>query len=175
MQKKVDKILQQAETEHKFFKLNKERIYLKKIIEETIDEFKPAAEHRKGRIEFDDQAGNPEILADRYHLSGILINLIDNSLKYTEKPPFVKIILSGNSGKVILRLEDNGTGIEKKFIRKVFMPFFRVPSGNVHNVKGTGLGLSYVKRICELHGWTIKIESEPAKGTRFTVSIPKEK
>ncbi len=174
LQKKVDKILQQAETEHRFFKLNKEIISLKKVIVEVMDEFKPAAEHRNGRIEFDDLSGNSEILADRYHLSGILINLVDNSLKYTDKPPAIKIILADNGGKLVLRMEDTGMGIEKKYIRKLFMPFFRVPSGNVHNVKGTGLGLSYVKRICDLHGWKIRIESEPGKGTVVVLIIPKK-
>jgi len=174
LQKKVDKILQQAETEHRFFKLNKENISLTTVIEEVIDEFKPAAEHRNGRIEFEDRAGNPEILADRYHLSGILINLVDNSLKYTDKPPAIKIILAQNSGKLVLRMEDTGMGIEKKYIRKLFMPFFRVPSGNVHNVKGTGLGLSYVKRICDLHGWKIRIESEPGKGTVVVLILAKK-
>jgi len=174
LQKKVDKILQQAETEHRFFKLNKENISLTTVIEELIDEFKPAAEHRNGHIEFEDRAGNPEIHADRYHLSGILINLVDNSLKYTDKPPVIKIILAESNGKLLLRMEDTGMGIEKKYIRKLFMPFFRVPSGNVHNVKGTGLGLSYVKRICDLHGWKIRIESEPGKGTVVDLIIPKK-
>jgi len=174
LQKKVDKILQQAETEHKFFKLNKEKLVIKDLIEEIADEFKPAAEHRKGRIELENLAGNPVILADRYHLSGILINLIDNALKYTDKPPLIRISLISNSRKIYIKLEDNGIGIDKKYIRKVFMPFFRVPSGNVHNVKGSGLGLSYVKRICDLHGWKIRIESEPGKGTGITLTIPKE-
>jgi two-component system, OmpR family, phosphate regulon sensor histidine kinase PhoR len=173
LHKKVDKVLQQAETEHKFFILNKERLILKDLVEETVDEFRPAAEHRKGRVEIDNQAGNPVILADRYHLSGILINLIDNSLKYNDEPPLVIITISEKSGKILLKVEDNGTGINKKYIRKVFMPFFRVPSGNIHNVKGSGLGLSYVKKICDLHGWGTRIESEPGKGTGITLTIPK--
>jgi two-component system phosphate regulon sensor histidine kinase PhoR len=173
LHKKVDKILQQAETEHKFFRLNKERLLLKDVIEETVDEFRPAAEHRNGRVEIDNKAGNPSILADRYHLSGILINLIDNALKYTDKPPRVTITVTEKSGKILLKVEDTGTGIEKKYIRKIFMPFFRVPSGNIHNVKGSGLGLSYVKKICDLHGWRIRIESEPGKGTGITLTIPK--
>jgi two-component system, OmpR family, phosphate regulon sensor histidine kinase PhoR len=173
LQKKVDKILQQAETEHKFFKLNKERINLTEFLKETIDEFNPAAEHRNGRLELEIHAIHPDILADRYHLSGILINLIDNSLKYTENPPVVQFTLTENTQKLYLKLQDTGTGIDKQYIRKVFMPFFRVPSGNIHNVKGSGLGLSYVKRICDLHGWKIKIESEPGKGTAITLTIPK--
>ncbi|HPI85049.1 MAG TPA: ATP-binding protein, partial [Bacteroidales bacterium] len=111
--------------------------------------------------------------ADRYHFSGILINLIDNSLKYTSKPPDVCITLSANPKRVFIKLEDKGTGIDSKYLRKVFMPFFRVPSGNIHNVKGTGLGLSYVKQVCDLHGWKVKIESAPGQGTTVTISIPK--
>jgi two-component system, OmpR family, phosphate regulon sensor histidine kinase PhoR len=172
LRKKVDNILQQAETEHKFFRLNKERILLKGLIEETVDEFRLAAEHRNGLVIIDNKAGNPAIFADRYHLSGILINLIDNALKYTNKPPLVTISMTENSGKILLIVEDAGSGIEKKYIRKVFMPFFRVPSGNIHNVKGSGLGLSYVKKICDLHKWRIRIESEPGIGTRIILTIP---
>jgi len=173
LQNKVDKILQQAETEHKFFKLNKERILLKEFLENAIDEFRPAAEHRNGQMELDNRAGNPSIIADRYHLSGILVNLLDNALKYTDKAPVVTISVVEKSPNIILKIKDTGTGIDKKYIRKVFMPFFRVPSGNIHNVKGSGLGLSYVKRICDLHGWKIRIESEPGNGTGITLIIPK--
>jgi two-component system phosphate regulon sensor histidine kinase PhoR len=173
LQNKVDKILQQAETEHKFFKLKKERLLLGDLIAEAVDEFKPLAEHRNGRLVCENHTGNPVILADKYHLSGILINLIDNALKYTDKPPLVTIRVTEKPGKILLKVEDTGAGIDKKYIRKVFMPFFRVPSGNIHNVKGSGLGLSYVKKICDLHGWKIRIESEPGNGTGITVTIPK--
>jgi two-component system, OmpR family, phosphate regulon sensor histidine kinase PhoR len=173
LQKKVDKILQQAETEHKFFRLNKERILLMELTEEVADEFKPATEHRNGRLEIVNLAGNPVIFADRYHLSGILINLIDNALKYTDNPPLVTITIVEKPGRYLFKVADTGSGIEKKYFRKVFMPFFRVPSGNIHNVKGSGLGLSYVKKICNLHRWKIKIESKPGIGTGITITIPK--
>jgi two-component system phosphate regulon sensor histidine kinase PhoR len=173
LQNKVDRILLHAETEHRFFKLNKEKLLLYPVIEEIAGEFRPVAEHRKGRLETEDHAGNPLVLADKYHLSGIFINLIDNALKYTEAPPDIMITVLEKAGKVVVIVKDSGSGIDKKFIRKVFMPFFRVPSGNIHNVKGSGLGLSYVKRVCDLHGWKIKIESEPGKGTAITVTIPK--
>jgi two-component system phosphate regulon sensor histidine kinase PhoR len=174
LQNKVDKILQHAETEHKFFKLNKEKILITDLLDETIDEFRHTVEHRNGSINFENFTENPAILADRYHLSGILINLIDNSLKYTDKAPEIRISLTASTSKVYLKLEDSGSGIDKKYIRKIFMPFFRIPSGNVHNVKGSGLGLSYVKRVCDLHKWKISIESEPDKGTSITITIPKE-
>lgn len=173
LQNKVDRILQQAETEHKFFKIRKEKLRLNEILAEVTDEFTPSFTHREGRLELAINAGDPYILADRYHLTGILINLIDNTLKYTDKPPEVRITTTERSGKIILAILDTGAGIEKKYIRKVFMPFFRVPSGNIHNVKGSGLGLSYVKKICDLHRWKIKIDSEPGKGTGITITIPK--
>jgi two-component system, OmpR family, phosphate regulon sensor histidine kinase PhoR len=173
LQKKVDKILLQSETEHKFFRLNKEKLNLADVVLEIAEEFKPSVEHLEGRLDVDIQTRGVLIQADRYHLSGLLINLIDNSLKYTDKPPFVRISLTENDRKVFLKLEDNGTGIDKKYIRKVFMPFFRVPSGNIHNVKGSGLGLSYVKRISDLHRWKIRIESEPGTGTGVLITMPK--
>ncbi len=173
LQKKVDRILQHAETEHKFFRLNKERLDLTSVVEETAGEFRPVVEHRDGRLVTENLAGNPVILADKHHLSGILINLIDNAIKYTDTPPVINIRLTGTVNKVILEVKDSGSGIDKKHIRKVFMPFFRIPSGNIHNVKGSGLGLSYVKKVCDLHGWKVRIESEPGKGTVITVTMKK--
>lgn len=173
LQKKVDKILVHAETENKFFRLNTQKLYPEDVVTEVLEELKPSVEHSNGVVRFTVQSGNQLINADRYHFSGILINLIDNSLKYTSKPPDVCITLSANPKRVFIKLEDKGTGIDSKYLRKVFMPFFRVPSGNIHNVKGTGLGLSYVKQVCDLHGWKVKIESAPGQGTTVTISIPK--
>lgn len=174
LQNKVDKILLQAESEHKFFKLNRKELNLATVITEIAEEFKPAIEHRHGTIEFDLAVPDPVILADQYHLSGILINLVDNALKYTDTAPVIRINLSEQKAKLILSIKDSGKGIDKKYIRKVFMPFFRVPSGNIHNVKGSGLGLSYVKRICDLHGWKIRILSEPGAGTTIMITIPQK-
>jgi two-component system phosphate regulon sensor histidine kinase PhoR len=175
LQNKVDNILQQSETENKFFSLNKEVVLLTNMLREIADEFRSRAEHKGGVIRLEDKAGNPKILADRYHLNGLMINLIDNALKYTSRPPEVNIELVEDSGKIHLTLNDNGDGIEKKYLKRIFMPFFRIPSGNVHNVKGSGLGLSYVKKICELHRWKIKITSEPGSGSVITLIIPKAK
>ncbi|HNQ82057.1 MAG TPA: HAMP domain-containing sensor histidine kinase [Bacteroidales bacterium] len=173
LQKKVDKILVHAETENRFFRLNKQKFDPQDVVTEVLEELRPSAEHAGGTLRFLPAAQSSFILADRYHFSGILINLIDNSLKYTSKPPDVCITLSANPKRVFIKLEDKGTGIDSKYLRKVFMPFFRVPSGNIHNVKGTGLGLSYVKQVCDLHGWKVKIESAPGQGTTVTISIPK--
>lgn len=173
LQDKVDRILQQAETEKSFFNLDREKVLLGGLVLEIAEEFRSRAEHPGGSITVEDRAGNPAVMADRHHLSGILINLVDNALKYTSRPPEVSLRLEERRDKIFLSVIDRGDGIEKKFHRRIFMPFFRVPSGNVHNVKGSGLGLSYVQRVCELHRWKVRLESEPGQGTTIVIIIPK--
>jgi two-component system phosphate regulon sensor histidine kinase PhoR len=173
MHNKVDKVLLQAATEQRFFRINKEKFPLKDFLSDIKDEFNSRVEHADGKILLDCPPGNPSIMADKTHFSGVMINLLDNALKYTVNPPEIFINLTEQGNKIILSVRDNGVGIEKKHLQRVFMPFFRVPSGNIHNVKGSGLGLSYVKRICNLHGWKIRVESEPGKGTTVKMTIPK--
>lgn len=175
MQNKIEKVLQQAETEQRLFTLNKEIIPLREFLTDLKEKFRHRLEHEQGKIGFECIAGNPVILADKTHFAGLLINLIDNSIKYTERPPEIMIKVEEAGGLLRLSITDNGTGIEKKHLKRIFMPFFRVSSGNIHNVKGSGLGLTYVKKICELHGWKIRLESEPGKGTIVLIAIPKIK
>ena len=138
-----------------------------------MEEFKSRIENKNGHIVLNDLTGNMKIMADRYHFTGIMINLVDNALKYTGRPPEINIQAAESKDRINIIVSDNGEGIEKKFLKRVFMPFFRVPSGNVHNVKGSGLGLSYVRKICDLHRWKVWINSEPGKGTIVTISLPK--
>ena len=173
MQKKVNSILLQAETEHRSFGLKRQRISLPEMITEVMDEFRSRVEHRNGSLVFDNRAGDVFVMADRFHFAGLLINLIDNSLKYAERQPEVGIVLEELKDHLTLKVADNGTGIGKKDLKRVFDEFYRVPSGNVHNVKGSGLGLAYVRRIIRLHRWKLQVESEPGKGTVMTIIIPK--
>lgn len=172
MQSKVDRVLQQAETEKKFFILNKEKVNVIEVLMEVADEFRSRVEHQNGKIVTEDLAGSPEVLADRQHLAGVMINLLDNAVKYAAGPPVVLLRLSRSRSSLEVSVTDNGPGIEKKHLKRIFMPFYRVPSGNVHNVKGSGLGLSYVQRICELHRWKMRIDSLPGQGTTVTVIMP---
>ncbi len=173
MNNKVERVLQQAETDHKLFRINKERINLKEFLSNLRDQFSNRVEHLQGTLSFSCGVEAPIIMADATHLTGIMINLLDNALKYTVELPEIRVQLSEDDGKIIISVSDNGLGIERKHLRRIFMPFFRVPSGNVHNVKGSGLGLSYVKKICDLHGWKIKVDSLPGKGTSVFIIIPK--
>ena len=113
----------------------------------------------------------PNIKADRLHLNNILYNLIDNAIKYSYDNPEVKLNTRNEGSKLIISIEDNGIGISKENEQRVFDKFYRVPTGDVHNVKGFGLGLFYVKNICDAHDWELQLNSQIGKGTKIEVRI----
>ena len=113
------------------------------------------------------------IKGDPTHLSSVIYNLLDNALKYSKEHPKITIDLASHEHELILSIEDTGIGISPDFQDKVFDKFFRVPSGDLHNVKGHGLGLSYVASVVKKHGGTIKVDSEPGQGSKFTIRFPR--
>jgi two-component system, OmpR family, phosphate regulon sensor histidine kinase PhoR len=118
------------------------------------------------------QANRTSIYADRMHLMNVIRNLIDNAIKYSPKPIDVNVTTWNEKDCIIIAISDKGIGIEKEYISKIFDKFYRVPTGNVHNVKGFGLGLNYVHEMVKLHKWKINVKSEPKKGTTFEIVIP---
>jgi len=118
---------------------------------------------------------NKIVEADKLHITNVIYNLLDNSLKYTEKTPHVIISTRDVIGGIVIRMKDNGIGIAKNNHEKVFEKLYRVPTGDVHNVKGFGLGLSYVKSIIELHQGTIKVESKIGYGSTFLLNLKSSK
>jgi two-component system phosphate regulon sensor histidine kinase PhoR len=119
--------------------------------------------------------GDTTLDGDRLHLVSVIFNLIDNALKYSKEHTKIEIAVRGNGSKVLLSIKDSGIGIPTEYHNKIFEKFFRVPTGNLHNAKGYGLGLSYVAHVVNRHRGTIKVESVQGNGSKFVVSLPKQK
>lgn len=167
----VENVLQIAKVQQNQLELSKEKLDLCSLLEKVRRSALVSYEKNGGTIELVCLDSGIEIDADKHHLTNILFNVLDNSLKYNVNVPNSKIELKKVGRKIALSIEDNGIGIDKKHLKHIFERFYRVPTGNVHDVKGFGLGLFYVKKIVDLHGWKIKIISEPNKGTKTIIEI----
>ncbi|UPK70353.1 sensor histidine kinase [Chitinophaga filiformis] len=167
----VEKVLQIAAEEREEIELFKEDTDIGEVIDSIITNHQLKA-GRPVQFRYDNLLGEQSVDVDKTHLSNAISNLVDNAIKYSGDHPSVYIKTMLESGKLIIRVKDNGIGIPKIYQENIFDTFFRVPTGNLHNVKGFGLGLSYVKKIVALHGGTIKVHSEPEKGSEFIIQIP---
>ena len=168
----VEKVLQMAIFEKMKMKLNLVEMDVNTIIDKAVENFSLQIKNRNGSIKKDFQAIYSLALIDEIHFLNSVSNLIDNAIKYSKDNPEIAITTRNNKKYILITIEDKGIGIHKEDHKKVFDKFYRVHSGNVHNIKGFGLGLSYVKKIIEEHGGTIKVESQFNKGTKFTIFLP---
>lgn len=171
----VEKVLQMAIFEKVKIKLNLSDTDVHSIIDRAIEKFSLQINNLHGTVKKEYNAVNPVIQADENHFFNMISNLIDNAIKYSKGSPRVTISTQNNKKGILITVEDRGIGIKKENLKLIFEKFYRVPSGNVHNVKGFGLGLSYVKKITEEHGGSINAESQFNKGTRFIIFIPQTK
>ncbi len=168
----VEKVLQLAKIERDNFKLNLEETDLHGLVTSVLEGMRVQVEKQGGALHCELLAKSPIIKSDRLHLTNILHNLVDNATKYCLGAPNILLRTQDVAGgKIQLQVIDNGIGISKEDLGKVFEKFYRVPTGDVHNVKGFGLGLFYTKNICEAHGWKISMDSEPGKGTTVSIII----
>jgi two-component system, OmpR family, phosphate regulon sensor histidine kinase PhoR len=167
----VEKVLQIARIEKSGFELKKEHIDINEIIMDVADNCK--SNNGTNVLIHTNLAQNPpKIFADRLHFTNIIHNLLDNAIKYADKEPEIRISTLLHLPVLKIIIQDNGPGISREFQKKVFHKFYRIPTGNVHNVKGFGLGLYYVKNICHAHRWNIQLLSEVNKGATFIIEIP---
>ncbi|GAB3167218.1 hypothetical protein GCM10027291_14000 [Telluribacter humicola] len=169
----VDKVLKMALFEQQDLALTPEQLDADELVRQVLSTMKPQLEKYGARCTYEPQGNNHLLLADRVHLTNVLYNLLDNALKYSEGTPNITVKLGATDESIKLEVMDKGIGIPEEYRHKIFDKFFRVPSGNIHNVKGYGLGLSYVASVVKAHGGRIDVESEPGQGSRFTLLLPR--
>jgi two-component system, OmpR family, phosphate regulon sensor histidine kinase PhoR len=177
MNRQVETILKAALLDKQEVNLMLKPTHVHEVIKDIADNFTLQLNDKKGKVEMDLEATNDLIDADEVHFPNLINNLVDNSVKYSKEnvPPEIKISTMANGKNMIIRLEDNGIGMTKETVKRIFEKFYRAHTGNVHNVKGFGLGLSYVKTMVDAHGGSIKVDSMPGKGSVFTLELPLRK
>lgn len=168
----VEKVLQIARLDREDFKLNISEVDVHQSISKAIRNIQIQVEKRGGVLNTELNAEQTCIHADEIHLTNVIINLLDNANKYSPENPEITIKTQSNARGVKVMISDKGQGISKEVINKVFDKFYRVPTGNIHDVKGFGLGLSYVKTMVDAHQGEIQVKSEPTKGSTFTLFFP---
>lgn len=175
LKNQVDKVLQMATLDKRRVELKKEKVNLHEVIEKTVTGFKLILAANEGEIQLELKAVHPYVYGDEVHLTNILFNLIDNAIKYSERRPVILITTVDHKGGIYLRVKDNGIGMSREEQKHVFEKFYRVPTGDKHDVKGFGIGLNYVLKMVKRHHGKIQLRSELKSGSTFRIYLPKYK
>jgi two-component system phosphate regulon sensor histidine kinase PhoR len=168
----IEKVLQMSTFERGSGNLKLTETDVNDLLKMILENFWVKVHAKHGQLISDLEAEDPFVLIDETHFTNVLYNLMDNAVKYTPNNLVLTVKTKNEKGNLLISIQDNGVGIKKEYQKRIFDKFFRVPTGNVHNVKGFGLGLAYVKQIVDAHHGTIKVESEPNIGTKFIISLP---
>jgi two-component system phosphate regulon sensor histidine kinase PhoR len=169
----TDKILKTAIFENKGIGFEPEPVDMVKTIDQILHSMKLVFEKQRASVRFERRGDSFTIVGGSVHLTNVIYNLLDNALKYSGAEPHITITLEEDQHQVVLRVADKGIGIPGEYSKKIFDKFFRVPTGDVHNVKGYGLGLSYVQAVIHSHRGSINVASTPGEGSTFTICLPK--
>lgn len=172
MLRQVEKVLQMAQFNNRRVKMSMEPVDLHKLLYQAKEHIELQVNRRGGAVDLDLDAGKQIINGDENHLSNIFHNLLDNANKYTTGIPEIKIRTKNQNQGVLIEIEDNGQGMTRDQIKNIFEKFYRIHTGNVHDIKGFGLGLSYVKTIVDAHHGKIDVKSKPGKGSTFQLFFP---
>jgi len=168
----VEKVLQMAVFNEGSLKLKIKEVNLNTLINSVVLNFELRVKAKDGELTTDLKVDPAIIKGDEVHITNVLFNLLDNAVKYSKEAPKIIISTRLEDGFLILAVKDHGIGIQKEYVGQIFERFYRVPTGNVHDVKGFGLGLSYVKKIIDAHRGKIKVDSDLNKGTKFMIYFP---
>ena len=177
MNRQVETILKASQLEKQEVDLNLKPVHVHEVIKDVVDNFTLQLADKNGMVELDLDAQTDLIDADEVHFSNLVNNLVDNAVKYAREntPPVIKLSTHSNGKHFTMKIEDNGIGMNRDTVKRIFEKFYRAHTGNVHNVKGFGLGLSYVKTMVEAHDGDIRAESTLGKGSTFTIDLPLKK
>lgn len=168
----VETILQSSKMSGRKVNLNLTEVNVDHVVEKVAQSFQLTLSNRNGRLETHLDAQPPTLVADELHLTNMIYNLVDNGIKYSPTTPHIIVSTRHDGNRFVISVRDHGMGIAKADQKHVFEKFYRVSTGNVHNVKGFGIGLNYVAQVVRLHHGTISLESEPGQGSTFTISLP---
>lgn len=172
LSRQVEQVLSMTALERGEIPIHKTELDLHQLIHDSLKCIQVQIDNKHGAIKQTLDAERYIVVGDHAHLTNALCNLIDNAIKYSKQKPQIEVQTYNMDRNIIVEVSDNGIGIDERYQHKVFDKFFRVPTGDVHDVKGFGLGLAYIKKIIELHGGTIELESELDKGTTFIITLP---
>jgi len=170
----VETILQSSKMSSKNFQLNLKEIDLNATVESVAANFQLQIANRSGSLTCSLEAHPSTVIGDELHITNMIYNLIDNAIKYSPSQLEIAVSTRNEGSNIVLVVKDHGLGISKEDQKHIFERFYRVSTGNVHDVKGFGIGLSYVHQVVTLHKGTIAIDSTPGEGTAFTITLPRE-
>lgn len=168
----IERVLNIARLERENLKIERVHVHINSITQNVLDSMRLQLEKADGQIEVDLAATQDLVIGDELHLSNVLFNLVDNAIKYSSEKPQITVKTFNKGGNVVVSVADRGMGMTKDQQEKIFDQFYRIPTGNIHNVKGFGLGLSYVNDIIKRLNGKISVKSEKDKGTQFEVTLP---
>ena len=173
MNRQVETILKSALMDRQEVQLNLKTLHVHQIIRDVADNFILRLQEKHGMLETELSATDDTIEGDEVHISNLVNNLMDNAVKYSKDnvPPIIRLSTSSTHKKFTIRIEDNGIGMTRETLKRIFEKFYRAHTGNIHNVKGFGLGLSYVKNVVDAHEGTIKAESTLGRGSCFIIDF----
>lgn len=168
----VERVLQTAQLEKGEVKLRLGLVNIHEVIEKALNNIGVQIEQKGGTVDLELEADEPMIEADEIHLTNVVFNLLDNANKYSPEKPDISIETRNTEAGLVVRISDRGVGMSRESLKYIFDKFYRVPTGNLHDVKGFGLGLSYVKKMVEEHHGSIRVESQLGKGSTFEIVLP---
>ena len=172
MHGQVENVLRISRLEKNQIEISTEASDLHDVIDDAISHVSLLTLDKKGSITTHLEAIQSEILANQFHMTNVLVNILENALKYSEDKPKIDVFTESTNKNLLVKIEDKGIGMSKNVQKHIFDKFYREQKGNIHDVKGHGLGLAYVKEIIDIHHGTVFVDSEKGKGSTFTIKLP---